>query len=140
MKRDARLHGLTLDHNHGLMFCSELTRQLAAGSFDVAAFGQVFDDELEPHFRQEEELLLPGLREAGEVAVVQRTETEHARLRSLVQLGRAGDLGAVETFARELRAHVHFEEHELFACAERSLTDEALAEVARLAPKKPREV
>jgi hemerythrin-like domain-containing protein len=142
MKRDPRLHGLTLDHNHALMLCTQLTKAIAEGSFDVQrgeALGELFDGEIEQHFRLEEELLLPALSAAGAVELVQRTEAEHATLRSLLQSARQGDVDAAEEFATALRAHVRFEEHELFAGAEEQLSDAQLAEVLRRAPKVSRD-
>lgn len=141
MKRDPRLHGLTLDHNHALMLCSLLERAVADGSFDATggeALGRLFDDEIDRHFRLEEELLLPGLASSGEAALVSRTESEHAELRALLTRARQGELAAAEAFALALRAHVRFEERELFPAAEAHLGAEQLAEVLRQAPKEPR--
>lgn len=141
MKRDPRLHGLTLDHNHALMLCSLLKRAVADGSFDAsrgAALGRLFDGEIDRHFVLEEQLLLPGLASAGASALVSQTEREHAALRALLARARQGDANAAAAFAQALRAHVRFEERELFPAAEEHLGAEQLAEVLRQAPKEPR--
>ncbi len=66
MKRHVALHGLSEDHHHGLV----LARRCASAAGDSSAAAataaleelrRVFAHELEPHFRCEEELILPTL-------------------------------------------------------------------------------
>jgi hemerythrin-like domain-containing protein len=137
MKRDPRLRGLSAEHHHALVLARRMAR-LAAGDAvdagDAAAVGARFDRELEPHFRTEEELLLPALRAAGEAALAARTEADHAALRAAMAAARAGDGAALREFAARLEEHVRFEERELFPRCEERLADDVLDAVARRAP------
>lgn len=138
MKRDPRLHGLSSDHHHALVLARSIARLSATGTADAAAargLAERFVRELEPHFRVEEELLLPGLRKAGEAALVQRTEEDHAFLRARATEAGAGLTHGLPGFAARLEEHVRFEERELFAACEARLPGELLDQVARRAPK-----
>jgi hemerythrin-like domain-containing protein len=134
MKRDARLRALSSDHHRALV----LARQVRERSFSGGAGSTLgrhvadrFAAELEPHFELEEELLLPALRAIGEIALVARTEADHAFLRAVAGAARAGEVADLETFAERLSEHVRFEERELFPCCESKLASEVLDEVAR---------
>ena len=99
------------------------------------ALGLSFDSEMEPHFRVEEEVLLPALLVVGEVELVARTEQDHAWLRAQLAAARAGDGAAARAFGERLEAHVRFEERELFPACEALLPSQVLDEVGRRAPK-----
>lgn len=85
-----------------------------------------FDTELEPHFQREEAHLLPALKRAGEVLLVERTLREHAALRGLLGEGRVENL---ERFADLLTQHIRFEEKELFERAQQVLDPATLEEL-----------
>lgn len=93
-----------------------------------------FARELEPHFRIEEELLLPELMRGPQVALAERTLAEHRKLRAMVTDVEAGAFSALCALADLLEAHVRFEERELFPVCEVLASDAALGEVARRAP------
>ena len=138
MKRDVRLRGLSSEHHNALVLArSVVEREGSWTKDDGAMLGRRFDAELEPHFRVEDELLLPALRRAGASSLAERTAVDHAFLRSHVEAARAGDGGAARAFAERLGDHVRFEERELFPACEQLLPGEALDEVARRAPKEP---
>lgn len=131
MKRDRRLHGLSSDHHHALLLTRELAQHQGPWApANAAALLQRFEQELEPHFRVEEELMLPALRAAGEVALVERTLEDHAALRALVREG-----ASAQRFGERLHDHVRFEEAELFPACEARLSSELLDAVALRAPK-----
>lgn len=123
MKRDPRLRGLSSEHHHALVLARTLTTLVDAGRSDEAArlLADRFERELEPHFRVEEALLLPALRAVGEVALVERTEADHAFLRAGAQAAKAGRGDGLVAFAERLTDHVRFEERELFPCCEARL-------------------
>ncbi|MCY1058707.1 hemerythrin domain-containing protein [Nannocystis sp. SCPEA4] len=123
MKRDPRLRGLSSEHHHALVLARTVTALIDAGRADDAADHLVdrFERELEPHFRVEEALLLPALRGVGEVALVERTEADHASLRALALAARGGRRDGLVAFAERLTDHVRFEERELFPCCEARL-------------------
>lgn len=124
MKRAPALQQLSREHHGALVLAQRIARagDAAAIAALMTDIPQIFRDELEPHFRCEEDSLLPRLDDAGLPALAERTREEHRRLRALAATIAAGDSGdesaAIETFGRELAAHVRFEERELFPAAE----------------------
>lgn len=136
MNRRPALRQLSREHHGALVLALRITRAGDATSVAhlMAAVPDVFGRELEPHFRDEEANLLPGLAAAGADALVSRTLDEHRALRGLVDRIAAGDAASLTAFAQALRAHVRFEEHELFATAEAMLP----AQILDAAPPEPR--
>lgn len=132
MKRDVRRQGLSSDHHTTLVLARSLATQAETGA-DAAGrtLETRFATELEPHFRSEEEVLLPALLVAGEVGLALRTADEHAMLRHAVATMSRGDGTALAAFAGQLVSHVRFEERERFPCCEQRLPGEVLDEVLR---------
>lgn len=123
MKRNPALQDLSREHHDALKLARH--GKLAALSGDaatVAAFGahvaRTFENEMEPHFREEESELLPFLTAAGESELVWRTLAEHAELRALAKSLRQADGGALLRFSELLAEHVRFEERALFEAAQ----------------------
>ncbi len=138
MKRDPRLRGLSSDHHRALVLARSLMKLVEAGRADAQAardLGTRFERDLEPHFQVEEALLLPALRRAGELSLVERTESDHAFLREHAAAASAGLVRGLQEFAERLTEHVRFEEQDLFPCCEARLGDAVLDEVALRAPK-----
>lgn len=140
MKRDLRLHGLSSEHHSALVLARRLADDIAAGR----PRAEIADElkahlvaDLEPHFLIEEEVLLPALASAGEIALAQRTRDEHAALRAAAVAVESGDYAQLATFAQLLAAHVRFEERELFPRCEQRLASEVLDEASRRASKAP---
>jgi hemerythrin-like domain-containing protein len=147
MKREPRLRGLSSDHHHALLLARALADRVAAGRVDADAardFAARFDQELEPHFLVEEQVLLAALRQIGEAGLVQKTEADHAFLRAQATRARAGQIDGLGTFAERLVEHVRFEERELLPCCEAKLSAAVLDELERRTlgtgthPAKPR--
>lgn len=137
MKRDIRLRGLSSDHHQALVIARRLTRDAAAWTEDDGAeLARRFEQELEPHFRLEEEVLLPALRTAGGGELATRTLDDHTALRALLVSARTGDGGAARDLGERLGAHVQFEERELFPACEARLPAAVLDEIGRRAPWK----
>jgi hypothetical protein len=141
MKRDARLHPLSSDHHHALVLARKAHRAAASAEASTIADAaravrEAFERELDPHFRIEEELLLPALEVAGEHEAVRRTLEDHASLRGgLEALGSAKGLA---DFASRLEAHVRFEERELFEIAQSKLSEDVLATIEARTLGRPR--
>ncbi len=137
MKRHRSLHGLSSDHHHALLLARD--GRAAAERGQAAPFAarlrREFDEELEPHFRIEEEVLLPALESAGAAELARRTREEHRALRQLAPMAARGDAAALAQFSSALAAHVRFEEDVLFPACEERLSESLLAEVERRAPK-----
>jgi hemerythrin-like domain-containing protein len=134
MKRAAGLVALSREHHAALVLAKRAQRGAAAEARAAAVFAAelavIFARELEPHFRVEEEALLPALERAGQAAAVRRTLAEHAELRGLAAQCAAGETAGLARFGAALEAHVRFEEHELFPLAEAVLTPGELARCA----------
>lgn len=133
MQRHRALRGLSSDHHTGLVIARR-AREAARDSTRArsVAWEEVknrFRAELEGHFRREECGLLPVLRTAGEVTLVQRTFSEHQDLRRLIAEDSPENLAP---FAELLAAHIRFEETELFETAQRLLGPEVLSELEQV--------
>ena len=128
MKRHPKLHALSSEHHAALVLARKLARHTGAWTVaDATALQDRFARELEPHFRVEEELLLPALQDAGRMDLAERTSSDHTALRAFVAAGPTDDETSVRAFADRLREHVRFEEHELFPSCEALLSEAALA-------------
>lgn len=123
MKRSPALIKLSREHHAALSLALRIERggDAAALAALLTNVPTIFREEMEPHFQEEERSLLPQLLLAGEAALVNRTLAEHRQLRQLVGRIATGDLASLPAFAEQLRAHVRFEERELFMVAERVL-------------------
>ena len=117
-KRDASLIPLSHDHHHGLVRVFEIRQALRAAEGlerQARLTCEFYERDLVPHFRAEEEVLIPVLRETGALdeAALQRLLDEHRTLGRL-----AGELAAnVEPllrFADLLDRHIRTEEREIF--------------------------
>lgn len=128
MKRRPALRHLSREHHGALALALRIAKAVDTDAIAhlMATVPSIFIEELEPHFRDEETTLLPALATAGADALVRRTLAEHQLLRGLVDRIGAGHIASLVEFAQALRAHVRFEEHELFATAEMLLPTELL--------------
>jgi hemerythrin-like domain-containing protein len=142
MKRHPALRALSSDHHHGLV---QARRLVLAGSNDLAnsatllttarAFLAFWERETRPHFRAEEEALLPAFARYADPdqPPIVRILIEHIRIRQLVAtLERevAGDTLAaptMQTLGELLRAHIRYEEDVVFPLLEKVMPEEALA-------------
>lgn len=126
MKRSPALLKLSREHHTALSLALRIERGDNAVAL-MADLPTIFRNELEPHFQEEENALLPRLQAAGEEALVSRTLAEHAQIRQLVAQIAGGDTASLQPFGELLRAHVRFEERELFVTAERVLPADYLS-------------
>jgi hemerythrin-like domain-containing protein len=136
MKRCPELQDLSREHHTALKFALRWRRAAESGDeFKIdAACNQareVFEAELLPHFREEEQCLLPRLEALGGSAIVARTLIEHRAMHRLVRDLEIPDGDILLRFADLLTAHVRFEERELFEAAETLIGREALARIMR---------
>jgi hemerythrin-like domain-containing protein len=132
VKRHPSLQPLSDDHHGALVLARGMRRVREADA--AAAWREArrrYARDLAPHFRVEEELLLPALEAAGERELAARVRDEHARLRALLA-AEPGAAGAA-AFGALLHEHVRFEERVLFPRAEAVLPAALLASVGRAA-------
>ncbi|HEU0186621.1 MAG TPA: hemerythrin domain-containing protein [Gallionellaceae bacterium] len=123
MKRSAILQPLSREHHTALTLAKACER--AAQSGDAAMVSQAcqrairaFSNELDPHFKIEEQSLLPLLQSPETQGLVQRTLADHQQLRGLLNGLQQHDIEALDNFGKCLTAHVRFEERELFPALE----------------------
>jgi hypothetical protein len=141
MKRDPRLVRLSWDHHHGLVLSRRILRE-APGASD-AELAALYSDVIAewsravlPHFHAEGECLLARLirhREAGRL--VEQTSADHVQIQGLVaDMRDAATTGertaAMLAFAERLRDHIRWEEAELFARSQETMTGPELDAVA----------
>ncbi len=142
MQRDARLQGLSEEHQHGLAL-AQRARWAAAGErgLELETTWQevlaAYEAELGNHFEVEERILLPALREAGEGKLVERTLEDHAAMRAVLQKGGPAIRDRLRRFGEILHDHIRFEERELLRVCEEVLPGEILDAVAKAAPRLP---
>lgn len=123
MKRHPALLQLSREHYSALKLARDARRAAGSGEADdIAAISQrivsVFDTELDPHFRVEEQGILILLAQAGDRDMAGRTIADHAELRRLVKGLATPDAQTLLRFADLLAAHVRFEEREVFEAAQ----------------------
>lgn len=131
MKRSPELEPLSHDHFEGLLVVRRLRSGLAkaAPRDEMAAFVVHFwDAYLTVHFQQEETHLVAPLERIGGSGLAAQMVGEHRRIRDAVEAMRAGTSAtdAVRSFADVLRAHIRFEEREVFPYLERHLDPDTL--------------
>ncbi len=139
MKRDFHLQGMTSEHHQALVLADRLRRACRQGGVSrelLLSTRRTFEEELNPHFEIEEQLILPALDAAGRRDLVDRTHEEHHRLRAFLVAAETADDATphLQAFADLLTAHVRFEERALFDAAQQILT---LNELERLAKTRP---
>lgn len=124
MKRSAALQALSRDHHTAPVLAKACARAAESGDGKMISsmcdrIERAFVEELEPHFKLEEQKLLPLMKMAGELAQVERTIKEHAQLQAMAQdISHPGDAALLAAFASLLSSHVRFEERQLFVTAE----------------------
>jgi hypothetical protein len=135
MKRHPALQALSRDHHEALVVAQRLQR---AGESDASAaqaeFLQFWRTDGEPHFRAEEEVLLPRFAVAGgaDNPAVERVLREHAeiRLRALQLQSGPASTRALQALGKRLADHVRLEERELFPAIEAALDEPELSRLA----------
>ncbi|MYH41143.1 MAG: hemerythrin domain-containing protein [Chloroflexi bacterium] len=154
MRRDPRLVRLSEEHHHGLVFALRLERELPGA--DGQALAGLYADlvrfwarGLLPHFHAETECLLARLlrHTSPEDGRVTRLQRDHLAMEALVARMRdAGGDGerreALAAFGETLRAHIRWEERDLFEALQETLTpselDAAGREIEERLPKTTR--
>ncbi len=119
MRRHPELQDISREHHAALKMARDARHAAESGQMEeiqrqaeriVAAFVA----QLDPHFRAEEQGMLPLLSRGGQHELVRRTLAEHGEIRTLAaELGRP-DARTLRRFADLMEAHVRFEERELF--------------------------
>ncbi len=126
IKRTKELTPLSKDHHEGLLLGWKIKQGLKNGTDEstIAEYVKWFwNNHLDEHFREEEEILAPYL--PAENSLVSRMFDEHIAIKKLA-LGDALKKDALLNFAELLTDHIRFEERELFGWAEKVLSPDDL--------------
>lgn len=134
------LQRLADDHRRWLRAARRLEEETAQGSAPgqaAARFLALWESDVLPRWRWEEEVLVPELSgRLGEAdALVVFALGDHCAMRRLARALRAGaEEGVASELARKLAEHVAFEEGTLFPALEGTLGAERVAELLREQP------
>jgi iron-sulfur cluster repair protein YtfE (RIC family) len=114
MRRDDRLIELSREHHTALKLARQLQRSAGTKDAGVRAVASLrtLRAEIEHHFLDEEQRLLPMLRDAGQIRIADRLSAEHHQLRTLMDAPETAE--AQTRLGQLLEAHVRFEEREMF--------------------------
>jgi iron-sulfur cluster repair protein YtfE (RIC family) len=140
MKRHQSLYPLSHDHHHALVQALNLDKAGAgddqAGLREAAArFADFWRSDLQRHFAQEEQIVLPLLEmyKGADAAEIRETLEQHSAIARLIgelneKLARPETIEATQlaNLAESLRRHIHYEESELFPAVEASVPEEEL--------------
>jgi hemerythrin-like domain-containing protein len=137
MFRHEALRPLSRQHHNGLALVVLAGRGLdKRGDRAVADWCaravERFDGELANHFKAEEAVLFPAIREAlGEVALVGELIGEHREMERLAgELRRNASRETLEGFLQLLRGHIRREENELFEMIQERMSAASLQALA----------
>lgn len=140
MKRHQSLYPLSHDHHHALVQALNLDKAVAgddqADLREAAArFAGFWKSDLQSHFAQEEQIVLPLLAKykAADAAEIRETLEQHSAITRLIgelneKLARSETIEArlLSSLAESLRRHIRYEESELFPSVEASVPEEEL--------------
>jgi len=135
MKRHQSLALLSTDHHHGLNIAKLLISRERINTLGTdKAFHKLadfFNNELIKHFSEEEDFLVPVLRDN---VLIKRMCTEHIKLREIfASLNSADDIeNTLISFGKFLESHIRFEERELFPMIQSTLPEKTLIEIGNL--------
>lgn len=140
MKRHQSLYPLSHDHHHALVQALTLDKAGTDGDQAVirgaaARFADFWRSDLQRHFAQEEQIVLPLLAEhkAADADEIGETLDQHSAIAKLIgelneRLKRPETIEAplLTNLAESLRRHIRYEEGELFPAVEASVPEEEL--------------
>ncbi len=131
LKRSKELAPLSREHHEGLLFAWKIKQGLANGTRleTLCNFTRWYwANHIKPHFKDEEKVLIKYL--PADNTLVKQMIKEHMQIRDLViSLDKEPDKGSLELLAEFIHNHIRFEERQLFAFAEKTLTPGQLNEI-----------
>ena len=134
IKRHPAIAELSRDHHTGLLLVWKI-REGIKKSIEAERIKRYviycFDTELEPHFKEEEELLFNKIAKENELRM--KAETDHATLRQLAEDMKKGPLSSymlIGKFGDSLEKHIRFEERELFNFIQDSFPEIVLLQIS----------
>lgn len=133
IKRHQALVSFSKDHHFGLLLVWKIRQGLAKAVSNERISNYVlffFTEDLEKHFKEEEQLLFSEL--PADDTLRKRAEAEHQAINNLVAAVTANkdDANLLNQFAHALEQHIRFEERELFNHLQKNIEAEKLATIA----------
>ena len=141
MKRHLALYKLSHDHHQGLILAQQLKKgaphykgmpSTLEGKKDYTL--SFYNDELVQHFKNEEEILFPFVKNKNSDLdkMISEIISEHRKIKTLVsELEKAKHLEDVlDELGKLLEKHIRKEERELFILIEKILSEEELREIS----------
>jgi hemerythrin-like domain-containing protein len=134
LRRNENIIPFSKDHHTTLLFCWKLKQGVKLGA-DVAVMKNYvkyfWKDHMEPHFREEEELLFAPLVDE----MVQKAISEHHQIKQQVEkvlieegVAAINDLSLLSDMVDD---HVRYEERQLFPHLEQALSHDELTSIGR---------
>lgn len=133
LKRHEALVGFSKDHHFGLLLVWKirqgLNKKVSPGRIsDYVLY--FFDEDIDGHFKEEEEQLFPMLPPSS--ILRQQAEAEHKAIYEMIGRLRKDkeNIDLLLQFADALKDHIRFEERELFPFMQRTLSATELEQIA----------
>ncbi len=139
MKRHEALVPLSDEHHQGLIWSRRFRNVREEISADetqdlVDAFMPVWHSEINPHFRKEEQILLPLFARTGvslSDSILEMLKQHVIIRRDVLLLQEAPAAGVLNRLGSVLQDHIRLEEREVFPLIERESGDDLLARIGR---------
>lgn len=132
IKRHEALQPFSRQHHFGLLFSWKIrkgfTKEIPLERLSRFA-DWFYENEIKPHFEDEEKYLFPILEEGNEL--VERALKEHRRINRLFKDTKDPER-SLHRLEEELQAHIRFEERVLFNEIQKVATPEQLAKVEEI--------
>jgi len=131
IKRSKELAPLSREHHDGLLFVWKIKQGLSNGTSLATLCNYTrwfWSNHMKPHFKDEEKVLVKYL--PADNPLVSQMFDEHAYIRDvIISLDKDPDPNSLQSLAEYINNHIRFEERELFAYAEQTLTPQQLNEI-----------
>lgn len=131
IKRSKELTPLSKEHHEGLLLAWKIKQGLNNGTESslISKYIQWFwENDLQEHFRKEEEVLAVHLPRQNEL--VQRMFEEHEEIEALIHINAmVADEDIFMQIADKVTAHIRFEERVLFPFAEQTIPGNELTAI-----------
>ncbi len=115
MEHNQRLIHLSQEHASALKLAMAVRMLAPENESDLPAVArrvrEVFENELLPHFADEERFVMPRLAQIGRHDLIERMRAEHVELQKLVEALATPRAEDIHRFSAALTAHVGFEEN-----------------------------
>ncbi|MGO3184255.1 MAG: hemerythrin domain-containing protein [Aequorivita sp.] len=132
IKRHEALQPLSRQHHFGLLFSWKLRKGFSK-NIDIERMQEFaewfYENEIKPHFRDEEKYLFPIMEDGNEL--VERALKEHRRIKRLFNDTKNTEK-SLHRLEEELDAHIRFEERVLFNEIQKVATEAELEKIEEI--------